>query len=101
MHRRMRLANGFLVRSAHEAERFAFLQIDMSSMSADAELVRGLFECVELREEFLFREFARREGPGRLVMSVDEEFHFRFPVFCFRESRRTFRRVWQLLPACH
>jgi hypothetical protein len=50
----VRFAHGFLIRSRHEAESLAFLQIDMRRMSANTKFWRYLFERIELGEEFCF-----------------------------------------------
>ena len=44
----MRLAHRFCIRSGHEAECFAFFEVYVSGMGADAELRRRFFERIEL-----------------------------------------------------
>jgi len=44
----VRLAHRFCIRSGHEAECFAFFEVYVSGMGADAELRRRFFERIEL-----------------------------------------------------
>ena len=44
----VRLAHRFCIRSRHEAECFAFFEVYVSGMGADAELRRRFFERIEL-----------------------------------------------------
>jgi hypothetical protein len=54
MNRFVRFAHGVFVRSGHKAERLAFLQVDMRSVSRDAKSRRRLLKRIELREKFRF-----------------------------------------------
>ena len=54
MHGFMGLADGLFVRAAHEAERLAFLQVDVRRMGAHSEFRGGRFKGIELGEEPLF-----------------------------------------------
>ena len=76
--RRMRLADRFFVRTGHEAESLAVLQIDMRSMAENAELLGGRLERGELLVELLFRQHLRRESALALVVGVDEVLHVGF-----------------------
>src|SRR6516162_7181601 len=70
INRRMCLADGFLVRAGHEAERFAFLEVHVCGMTKHAELLRSLLERRKLIEELLFGELPCREAAFSLDVTV-------------------------------
>jgi hypothetical protein len=52
----VRFAHSFCVRSGHETEGLARLEIDVSGMGSYVELRRRLFQPIELREELSLGE---------------------------------------------
>src|SRR5574342_100785 len=72
---RVGFPDGFLVRPGHEAEGFAFAEVDVRGVPDDMELVPGLLECIELREELFFRDLLGREAALGLVVSIHEVLH--------------------------
>ena len=77
----MRFADGFLVRSAHKAERSSLLEIDVRRMGERVESWSDLFQFVELREELFLGQFVNGETPFGFVMCVDEVFHRTLSLF--------------------
>ena len=54
----MSFADGFHVRSAHKAERFAVLEVDVRRMGERVKFWGDLFQFVELGEKLFFGQFA-------------------------------------------
>src|SRR5262245_25864601 len=75
------LPDGVFVRPGHEAEGFAIAEVDVRGVPEDVELVGGLFESIELREELLFGELLGREAALGPVVGVHEVLHRRPPFF--------------------
>src|SRR5215469_8441847 len=71
----MRHAHGFFVRSGHEAECLALLEVDVGRVSADAELWSRFLQSVELCEKFRLRQLPMRKAALGLVVGVDEKLH--------------------------
>src|SRR5262245_43927406 len=95
----MRPADRFLVRTAHEAERFAIFQADMGRVREHAMLRGNRFQFVKLCQEFLRAQFASRKTAFGLVVRVDEILHGRSSFRCsvIQESSTT-RSSWPMLP---
>ena len=71
----MRFADRLLVRTRHEAECLAVLEIDVGGVANHLELHSGLLQCVKLIEELLFGQLFYGEAAFGLVMGVYEVLH--------------------------